>query len=87
MTQLLHYKRIIIKVDWAYNLKYREMENAILTRISPTKKQDIIAGLRISKEDEISSGTPKDKKFYYDFMELLGEGAFCKVYKALYKPS
>lgn len=28
-----------------------------------------------------------DKKTYYEFKQLLGEGAFCKVYKALYKPT
>jgi serine/threonine protein kinase len=28
-----------------------------------------------------------DKKTYYDFQELLGEGAFCKVFRAIYKPT
>ena len=28
-----------------------------------------------------------DPKAYYDFLELLGEGAFCKVYKAIYHPT
>jgi serine/threonine protein kinase len=26
-------------------------------------------------------------KDYYEFQERLGEGSFCKVYKALYKPT
>ena len=27
-----------------------------------------------------------DYKEYYHFLEQLGEGSFCKVYRALYKP-
>ncbi len=27
-----------------------------------------------------------DYKEYYQFLEQLGEGSFCKVYRALYKP-
>lgn len=65
---------------------FARMED-IQTRPSPLKKRDIIATLRISKEDDLASGTIKDKDFYYEFKELLGEGAFCKVYKALYKPT
>jgi serine/threonine protein kinase len=26
-------------------------------------------------------------KDYYEFQDKLGEGSFCKVYKALYKPT
>ena len=28
-----------------------------------------------------------DPNHFYDFYDLLGEGAFCKVHKALYKPT
>lgn len=51
------------------------------------KKKDIIAGLRLAQDEDISSTGMKDKKYYYEFIELLGEGAFCKVFKALYKPN
>lgn len=54
---------------------------------TPVRKRDIIANLRISKDEELGSTQVKDKEFYYEFKELLGEGAFCKVYKALYKPT
>jgi serine/threonine protein kinase len=36
--------------------------------------------------DDLNSSV-EDKKTYYEFQELLGEGAFCKVFKALYKPT
>lgn len=41
----------------------------------------------------LSTGNPvilpntDQAKDYYDFQKLLGEGSFCKVYKALYKPT
>lgn len=37
--------------------------------------------------DFIQDGEINDKKELYTFFELLGEGAFCKVYKAIYKPT
>ena len=34
-----------------------------------------------------ASPPAKGSNEYYTFLELLGEGSFCKVYKALYKPT
>lgn len=60
------------------------MNDIISQKTSPSKKREIIASLRIKKEEDIISPLRKDKSYYYQFMMLLGEGAFCKVYKALY---
>lgn len=30
---------------------------------------------------------PSTPDYYYEFLEILGEGAFCKVYRARYKPT
>ncbi|CDW90807.1 protein kinase domain containing protein [Stylonychia lemnae] len=52
-----------------------------------TKKKDIISKLRINQDnDNIGTGI-RDKNLIYEFKEMLGEGAFCKVFKAIYKPT
>lgn len=52
-------------------------------------KRIIVTGLKISADDIINQNSQLiyDKRYYYNFQELLGEGAFCKVYKAIYKPT
>ena len=60
------------------------MNDIISQKTSSAKKREIIAGLRIQKEEDLISPLRKDKSYFYQFMTLLGEGAFCKVYKALY---
>lgn len=53
-------------------------------------------GVSTTKDElirHLSSGAPvivpntDVAKDYYEFQDLLGEGSFCKVYKALYKPT
>jgi hypothetical protein len=40
-----------------------------------------------SSDESTKSSPVKDKSYYYEFLGALGEGAFCKVYKAIYKPT
>lgn len=40
----------------------------------------------LSRNSSIPRGN-HDPTVYYDIKDQLGEGSFCKVYKALYKPT
>jgi serine/threonine protein kinase len=51
---------------------------------------DLLNNLDVTEVLGLSNNMNKtfitDYKEYYQFLEQLGEGSFCKVYRALYKP-
>lgn len=51
----------------------------------PTTKDELIRHL--SSQAPVIVPNTDVVKDYYEFQERLGEGSFCKVYKALYKPT
>ena len=51
----------------------------------PTTKDELIRHL--STQAPVILPNTDAAKDYYDFQDKLGEGSFCKVYKALYKPT
>jgi serine/threonine protein kinase len=51
----------------------------------PTTKDELIRHL--STQAPVILPNTDVAKDYYEFQDKLGEGSFCKVYKALYKPT